>query len=294
MWREGESLLETPWLITERFRDLVAGIDLLICDVWGVIHNGRSAYPDACEALRAFRAGGGFVVLVSNAPRPSSAVVRMLDAMHVPHSAYDRVVTSGDLSRTLISRHGPVRALFLGPERDRGLIDGLPVTLTGAQEAELCICTGFRDDETETPQDYASDLAALARRKVEMICANPDLVVERGDRLIPCAGAMAAAYAERGGAVVYAGKPHLPIYAEALAIAAADRDREFEPGRIMAIGDAVRTDIAGARALGVPSILLLQGIHWHDAGAQDWRARHHSWLEAQPVLPDVVMPRLAW
>jgi HAD superfamily hydrolase (TIGR01459 family) len=287
-------VVDTPWLLTERFRDIAPRIDLLICDVWGVIHNGKVAYQQACDALASFRAGGGFVVLVSNAPRPSTSVIDMLNGLRVPAAAYDRVVTSGDLSRALIARRGPVKALFLGPDRDHGLFDGLPVTLTGADAAELCICSGFRNDETETPADYADDLAALAARQIDMICANPDLVVERGHRLIPCAGAMAAAYADLGGPVLYAGKPHLPIYEEALAIAAAERDREPDHGRVMAIGDAIRTDIAGARRLGVPSILLLQGIHWQEAGAEDWRARHQAWLQGQPVLPDVVMPRLAW
>jgi HAD superfamily hydrolase (TIGR01459 family) len=287
-------VVDTPWLVTERFRDIAPRIDLLICDVWGVIHNGKAAYGQACQALEAYRAGGGFVILVSNAPRPSSSVIAMLGALGVPASAYDRVVTSGDLARTLIARRGPVQALFLGPDRDHGLIDGLPVVLTDADAADLCICSGFRDDETETPADYARELATLAARNVAMVCANPDLVVERGHRLIPCAGAMAAAYAERGGPVLYTGKPHLAIYEEALTIAAAERDRETDLGRVMAIGDAIRTDIAGARRLGVPSILLLQGIHWQEAGADGWRDQHRAWLESQPLLPDVVMPRLAW
>lgn len=287
-------MVDTPWLVTERFRDIASRIDLLICDVWGVVHNGKVAYQQACEALQTFRAGGGFVVLVSNAPRPSRSVIAMLDGMGVPAAAYDRVVTSGDLSRAMIARRGPVKALFLGPERDHGLIDGLPVTLTDAHAADLCICSGFRNDEAETPADYTVDLITLAARKIDMICANPDLVVERGHRLIPCAGAMAAAYETLGGTVLYAGKPHLPIYGEALAIAAAERDREPDHGRVMAIGDAIRTDIAGARRLGVPSILLLQGIHWQEAGADDWRLSHQAWLAAQSILPDVVMPRLAW
>ncbi|MET0368350.1 MAG: TIGR01459 family HAD-type hydrolase [Methylobacterium sp.] len=276
--------------------------DLILCDVWGVLHDGQKAHVAAGEALIRFRALPGprrrRVVLVSNAPRPGDGVGRILDRFGVPREAYDAILTSGDLTRELIAARPGARIRHLGPERDLGVFKDLDITLVPEAEADLVVCTGLFDDRAETPDDYRDELTRLATRGLTMICANPDLVVESGNRLIPCAGLLAAAYADLGGAVVYAGKPHRPVYEAALAVAASlDGGPPDDKGRVIAIGDAIRTDIAGASAFGIASLLVARGIHAEELGVT---ADHHTlgdiaeWLGRQAVHPDGVIERLVW
>ncbi len=276
------------------FGAVARSTDVLICDVWGVVHNGQTAHAAACDALERFRAGGGTVIMVSNSPRPKSDVIPQMMRYGVTPGSFDDIITSGDVTRGLITARSGQKVLHLGPERDRTLFEGLDAPLAGAADADYCVCTGYDDDEVQTPADYADILALLASRGLTMICANPDLIVERGDRLIPCAGAMAVAYEKLGGEAIYAGKPHRPVYLEALAMARRLRGAEAPPERVRAVGDAIRTDITGAAAMGLESILLFEGIHWADVGGEDWCRKHRPWLEAQPVMPRYVMPRLIW
>ncbi|UMY18766.1 TIGR01459 family HAD-type hydrolase [Methylobacterium organophilum] len=281
---------------------IAADYDLILCDVWGVLHDGTVGHRAAGEALIRFRGLEGSrarrVILVSNAPRPWPGVQTILDGYGVPREAYDAILTSGDLTRRLIAAHPAARVYHLGPDRDRPIFEGLDLTLVGEEAADLVVCTGLFDDDTETAEDYRDSLARLHARGVPMICANPDLVVERRKRLIPCAGLIAAAYAEIGGAVTYAGKPYAPVYAAALAMAA-DLDGGVAPdtARILAIGDAIRTDIAGAAGAGIPSLLVARGIHAEELGVS---LDHQSlgdvaeWLARQPVHPDAVTERLVW
>ncbi|WP_375466087.1 TIGR01459 family HAD-type hydrolase [uncultured Methylobacterium sp.] len=281
---------------------IAAGYDLILCDVWGVLHDGTRAHAGAGDALIAFRGLEGArprrVVLVSNAPRPWDGVRRILDGYGVPRAAYDAILTSGDLTRDLVAKRPGARVHHLGPKRDAPIFSGLDVALVGAQAADLVVCTGLFDDATETADDYRGTLAALKARDVPMICANPDLVVERDGLLIPCAGLIAAAYAEVGGRVTYAGKPHRPVYAAAMQLAASlDGGAAPDPARVLAVGDALRTDIAGARAFGIPSLLVARGIHAEELGLT---AAHHrlgdiaAWLSNQAVQPDAVIERLVW
>ncbi|MGH1570549.1 TIGR01459 family HAD-type hydrolase [Methylobacterium sp. P31] len=275
--------------------------DLILCDVWGVLHDGQKAHGPAGEALIRFRGLPGArsrrVVLVSNAPRPGDGVQRILDRFGVPREAYDAILTSGDLTHDLIAARPGARIRHLGPERDLGIFQGLDLTLVLEEEADLIVCTGLFDDRSETADDYRPELTRLAARGLTMICANPDLVVESGNRLIPCAGLLAAAYAEIGGAVIYAGKPHRPVYDAALAKGGALGGAAVDPGRVLAIGDAIRTDIAGARGFGVASLLVARGIHAEELGVT---AEHHrlgdvaEWLGRQAVHPDAVIERLVW
>jgi len=276
------------------FSELAPSIDVLLCDVWGVVHNGQTAHPAAGEALERYRAGGGVVVLVSNAPRPSIDVVPQLLGYGVPRAAFDRIITSGDLTRQMIIARAGEPVLHLGPERDRTLFQGLAVECVDVEAAAYCVCTGFTDDEIETPADYAAILARMAERGLTMICANPDLLVERGHKLIPCAGAMAMAFEALGGTVIHAGKPHRPVYQQALALAQELRGGPADLARVAAIGDAIRTDVAGACGLGVRSILLLDGIHWGDVARDNWREAYPGWLAQQAFQPSFVMPRLSW
>ena len=252
-----------PLLLTEHFATLARDYDALLCDVWGVIHNGLAAFPQACAALEQFRQGGGSVVLISNAPRPGAGVIRMLDRLGAPRSAYDRIVTSGDVSREFVARR-PGRVYHLGPDRDRPIFSGLDIAFGPIETAAYVVCTGLLDDETESPEDYRRLFEQMQARNLLMLCANPDLLVERGERLVYCAGALAELYGSLGGEVLYAGKPHRPIYDEALA--AIEAARGARPQRVLAIGDSVRTDLTGACALGLDCLFITGGIHAEELG----------------------------
>jgi HAD superfamily hydrolase (TIGR01459 family) len=270
-----------------------------LVDIWGVMHNGRRAFPDAVAATEAFRAQGGIVVLLSNSPRPSPSVQEQLRHLGVPDDAYDATVTSGDLTRHELAKHEGATVYHLGPERDRPIFHGLPVKLGPPEDAALVVCSGLFDDETETPEDYAGLLRKLAARKLPMICANPDHLVERGDRLVYCAGALAAIYEREGGQVLYAGKPYAPIYL--LALETIDRlaGRKVPRSAVLAIGDGVNTDVAGAAGVGIDSIFVASGLHvpsnsGGDVGAEALDARHLAELFAQAGRPLAAMRALVW
>lgn len=274
-----------------------AGLDLLLCDVWGVLHNGAAAYEAAGDALARFRAKGGQVILVSNAPRPGDDVQKMFAGLGVRRDAWDEIVTSGDVARAFIAARPGVPMRMIGPERDRTLYAGLDAPRVAVHEAQYVVCTGFLDDETETPADYADELDAAAARDLLMVCANPDLVVERGHRLIPCAGAMALAYEERGGKTLYTGKPYPEIYQAALGRAAARTGRPVDLARVACVGDAIRTDVAGADGLGVPALMVLKGIHTAElfnAGGELRVRDLDSWVDAQSHQPRYAIAELTW
>jgi HAD superfamily hydrolase (TIGR01459 family) len=272
---------------------IAAEFDLCLCDVWGVVHNGVVAHAEACAALVAMRRQGLSVVLVTNAPRPRAEILPQLRALGVPGEAFDAVVTSGDVARELIRRRAGEPVLRIGPERDLPLVAGLDLRETDAGRAGYVLCTGLYNDESDTIEDYAGQLALCARRGLVMICANPDLVVDRGGRLVLCAGSLAVAYERLGGEVIYAGKPHRPIYEMAVAEAAALRGAPVDPARICAVGDAIRTDIAGAHGFGVRSVMTLGGIHAEETLALD-EAGLGAWLDAQTHRPTYVLPQLRW
>jgi HAD superfamily hydrolase (TIGR01459 family) len=287
--------LPTPVLLG-RFSELAPGYDAVLCDVWGVVHNGVAALAPAGEALTRFRETGGTALLVSNAPRPGAAVIRMLDRLGVPRSAYDDIITSGDLTREFIASH-PSRAVFhLGPERDRSIFDGLELRFGPVENADYVICTGLFDDERETPETYRGLLERMHARGLLFVCANPDLVVERGEKLIYCAGAVAELYGQLGGEVMYAGKPHRPIYDAALARIAAARGMPIPTARVLAIGDSVRTDLAGAAALGIDGVFIIRGIHAEELGHRDDPdlERLGNFFAEAGVTPRAVMRELAW
>ncbi|MCB1484058.1 MAG: TIGR01459 family HAD-type hydrolase [Hyphomicrobiaceae bacterium] len=229
-------------------------------DIWGVLHNGVRPYDGAVVACRDFRTQGGRVILVSNSPRPRDSVARQLDQIGVPHAAYDAILTSGDVSRTLIAKHNGETIFHLGPERDLAVYRGLDVTLGDPADARAVICTGLFDDEVETPDDYRDVLAACLARGLEMVCVNPDVKVERGGRMIYCAGALAQAYESIGGTVLYAGKPHAPIYEAAQQMAREVCGETIAPEAILAIGDGAKTDIAGAIAAGIDAVYVASKV----------------------------------
>lgn len=234
--------------------------DLLLCDIWGVIHNGRAAFAPACDALAAFRATGKPVLLISNAPRPSGVIPPQLERLGVRRDAWDAIVTSGDATRAEIAARGP-NAYRIGPDKDSGLYDGLEVDFLRAERADYVICTGLRDELGEGPEDYRAEFERLIALGLPMVCANPDKIVQFGDRAIYCAGALADLYARMGGTTVMAGKPFAPIYELALREAGALLGRAPDRARILAIGDGLGTDVAGAAGQGIDCLLVASGIH---------------------------------
>src|ERR1044071_3589729 len=201
----------TAPILTDHFSTLAPHYDAVLSDVWGVVHNGVASFPAACEALTRFRERGGSVVLISNAPRPGDQVIRLLDHLHVPRASYDGIMTSGDVTRAEVLKRTGQSVFLIGPERDHTIFTGLDAPFSTAEDAAYVVCTGLFDAEIETPDDYRELLGDLRARNLFMICANPDIVVERGDRLVYCAGALADAYAALGGEVYYAGKPYRPL-----------------------------------------------------------------------------------
>ncbi|MEM0900191.1 MAG: TIGR01459 family HAD-type hydrolase [Pseudomonadota bacterium] len=249
----------------EYLDELTDQYDLIACDVWGVIHNGEASFPDAAAALMKARTAGKCVVLITNSPRPAPGVVDQLNGLNVSQAAFDGIVTSGDVTRTLITANDR-RVFHLGPERDLALFEGLNVELVAEGDAGSVVCTGLVDDETETPSDYADLLDRLQHRGVPFICANPDIVVERGDRLLYCAGALARDYAELGGKTLIAGKPHTPIYERVFTVAKKLMGSEVDKSRVLAIGDGVTTDVKGANDAGLDLLFVTNGIHAREYG----------------------------
>jgi HAD superfamily hydrolase (TIGR01459 family) len=281
-------------------KDLGSHYRAWLVDIWGVMHNGHRPFPRAVAATRSFRASGGIVVLLSNSPRPSPGVHEQLRRLGVPDHAYDATVTSGDLTRHELAEHKGAEVFHLGPERDLPIFDGIEVELVAPEDAELVVCSGLFDDETETPKDYGGLLSELAARKLPMICANPDHLVERGDRLVYCAGALAAIYERVGGSVLYAGKPHAPIYALALETIAALAGESIAKDQVLAIGDGVNTDIAGAASFGIDAVFVASGLHvpsnsGGDAGEDALDGMHLAELFAHAKRrPLGAMRALAW
>jgi HAD superfamily hydrolase (TIGR01459 family) len=282
--------------LVPNFSTLAPGYDALLCDVWGVVHNGVVAFPRACDALMRARAAGIAVVFITNAPRPNNVVARQLDALHVPLETYDAIVSSGDVTRSVIEQRVGQSVFHMGPKRDIEIFTGLDVEFAPLESADYVVCSGLDDDDRDVPEDYRARLEQMLARKVFMICGNPDVVVERGDKLVYCAGAVADLYAAMGGEVVYAGKPYRPIYDMALAKAEAAKGRKLPLKRVMAIGDSVRTDLTGARTYGADFLFVTSGIHAEELGSRD--RPDTSALEkkfiAAGAMPTAVMRELVW
>jgi len=281
----------------ERFSSLASDYDVLLCDVWGVVHNGLAVFTEAADALAQFRAGGGTVILITNAPYPADAVQRFLDRLGVRRDAYDAITSSGDVTRSIVESRLPESVFHLGPPRDLSIFAGLSVTFAPVESADYVVCSGLVHDTTETPESYRDMLAFMRKRSLFMVCANPDVFVERGDALLYCAGGLADAYVALGGQVLYCGKPHAPIYKAALDKAAVFRGGEMPPlTRVLAIGDSIRTDLKGAATFGVDCLFVVSGLHAEQFGSfqapdlTGMKAR----LAAAGAVPKAVIRRLVW
>ncbi len=270
--------------------------DVLFCDVWGVVHDGMKAYPSAGEAFARFRASGGTVLLLSNSPMPADWVARVLDEKGVRRDSWDAIVSSGDLTLERVAAIGVKRVHHIGTARDLPLFASMPATRVAFDEAEAIVCTGLVDDRNETAETYRPLLEVALGRDLPFLCANPDLIVDVGGELLLCAGVIAELYESMGGEVYWAGKPYLPVYQRALETVTRLRGGPVARERILAIGDAVRTDIAGAAAFGVDSLFIGQGIHRDEVlrdGTFDLAGLERLMAE-QPDRPVAAMVGVAW
>jgi len=287
----------TPQIIANA-GPLLERYDALFCDVWGVVHNGREAYAEAGAALARFRANGGTVVLVSNAPVPADGVERVLERTGVRRDAWDAVVSSGDIALRHIAEKGYRRLHRIGPaKRDSRLFQRLPGAGVALAEAEAIVCTGLVDDVNETVESYRPLIAEGVARALPFVCANPDLVVDVGDKRYLCAGSIALEYERQGGPVFWAGKPHPAAYETALGRTAELRGTEPARHSILAVGDAVRTDLAAAQGLGVDALFVAAGIHNDEvtAGGEIDAARLAALFEAPGTPPAIAATmQLRW
>ena len=267
--------------------------DTILCDVWGVIHNGRKAFDPACEALVKFREGGGTVVLITNAPVPKQQVISYFRPMGVPDAVFDDCVSSGDATRDELSRRRDEKIWRLGVdsgwERDKFLYEGLDLDFADPEDAETVLCVGLEDEKKDDPEAYREELKLGAKRGLPMICANPDIKVRVGDQLIWCAGALAAIYEEEGGKVIYPGKPHDPIYRLSLARAAEIRGKA--PESVLCIGDSPATDMRGAADQGFDALYVGTGLADHGS---NFESELEALLSEYDADARWAMPALKW
>jgi HAD superfamily hydrolase (TIGR01459 family) len=248
--------------------DIAGDYDALICDVWGVLHNGNKAFAPACAALKAFKDRHGPVILLTNAPRPVKDVEELfVEKYGIPLDCYDAIVTSGAAARNDLaerSKSHRLAILHIGRDMDQSIFEGLNVETVDVDNAGIVLCSGLNDDETETPADYVALLAKIKARGLVMLCANPDIVVQRGGQLVYCAGALAREYQKIGGEVVYFGKPYPPIYDLTRDTLRKTSGRTLT--RLLAVGDGLPTDIKGANAVGMDALFIAHGIHAVELG----------------------------
>ncbi len=286
--------------IVESLSDLAADYDAVFCDLWGVLHDGVTVFPEAAAALQSFRRSGGKVILITNAPRPRGQVVLQLDSLGASRDLWDDIVTSGDSAQAaLVGGVVGRKVHHIGPERDQAFFFELPpelpagtVELVPLAEAEGIACTGLFDDEVETPDDYRGQLLLAREKGLKLLCANPDIVVDRGDKRIYCAGAIAKAYAEIGGQSLYFGKPHPPIYDLARRrLALLDR---IPDERILAIGDGPTTDLAGAMGEDLDCLFVTGGLLAEETGTVDQPdpRKLSLWMASAKMSPAYAIGRL--
>ena len=267
----------------------------ILSDVWGVVHNGITPHWSAVEALLSYREGGGRVVLITNAPRPGASIVAQLDAMNVPREAYDALISSGDATRALLENWRGRTVARVGPSVDDVLFEGLGLTF-GTDEQATAVAVTDLDTDDDTPADYAERMKIWKSRDLPLICANPDKVVEEGDRIVYCGGALADAYEDIGGRVMMAGKPYNPIYEQAKAMLDEAAGRRFSKSDILAIGDSVRTDSIGAAQFGIDLLFITGSIHAAelDAFNNPPAKRVADFVSVSRANMVGFMPRLAW
>jgi HAD superfamily hydrolase (TIGR01459 family) len=269
--------------------------DAVLCDVWGVIHDGKKGFQGAVKALQEFRKHGP-VVLITNAPVRNERVTRLFPGLSVPDDCYDAVVSSGDATRNELKRVAPGPVYRIEYVEDRGLYDGLDLQFTDDPEvAKVINCTSLREFPEGTPEPYREELKRLAAHGLPMICANPDVQFKYGNRLIWSAGSLAKIYEEVGGKVIRPGKPDGPIYRLAMERVMAIAGKAVAPDKVLCIGDGPATDVVGARRQGMDALFIGGGIHGHAISAgEDFLMEARKVLQADKAFAKWAMPELEW
>ncbi|NBO21109.1 MAG: TIGR01459 family HAD-type hydrolase [Rhodobacteraceae bacterium] len=270
--------------------------DAVFCDLWGCLHNGKTPFPAAVAALQAFRAGGGRVVLLTNAPRPRAGIMAQLDRMGVPRDAWDLIVSSGDATQLALAAGAVGRRIhFIGADKDEPIFTEFPPSLGDAMatlsrvppdQATGTLCCGLADDQTETPDDYRAQLLLMKQFDLPMLCANPDIVVDQGEKRLWCAGALAAEYEQMGGKAFYFGKPHPPVY-DLARRQLADLTGQ-DDARILCIGDGILTDVKGGVAEGLDTLFVTGGLAAAEFGPDTDNPDAellNAWIAAQGFVP---------
>ena len=243
--------------------DIATQYDAILCDVWGVVHDGTRIFKPATQALARFKAAGKPVILVSNAPVPGHRVRTPISRLGGTDDFYDGIVTSGDVTRAELQARAPGPAYRIGPKHDDALFEGLGLEFAGLDKAAFIACSAMNDDD-DTPESYRPVLEQAAARKLDFVSANPDIVVKVGEKLYYCAGALAQLYEQVGGGkIIQAGKPYPPIYQAAMkkveALVGA-----VPANRVLTIGDSAATDVRGANGQGFDNLFVAHGIHGHE------------------------------
>tara|TARA_B100001146_G_scaffold46447_1_gene39960 strand:+ start:871 stop:1722 length:852 start_codon:yes stop_codon:yes gene_type:complete len=281
-----ENLLEIKKI--NNFQDIEDNYDALICDVWGVIHNGRELFESVNDCLVNFRSKQKPVVLLSNAPRPSKYIERMLNQLGLDRKSFNEIVTSGDLTMSALNEsHYGSKCYHIGPDRDLNIFDGVNVSRVSFDEADFLFVTGLFDDETEDENSYSSILDEAKKRNLKLVCANPDIAVQRGEKLVPCAGAISKKYEEIGGKAINIGKPFSPIFDKAVNLIKGINENQNP--RIIVIGDGLETDIKGANILKMDSLLVLGGLF-----ASESERNIIEVLKKKNIFPSYYTEELKW
>ena len=268
--------------------------DIILCDVWGVVHNGSALYPEAADALIRFRDGGGSVILVSNASRLGTMVAASLERLGMPLKAFDVLITSGDITRDYIAKRPDCAVFDIGPGDSVPILEGLDMRFSSLQQADLAVSSGAFDSADKKLKSLRPVLLDMMSKNLLLLCANPDVLTQLGERRVLCSGAVAQLYANLGGRVHYAGKPQAPIYERALSLAAQLRDEPIPRERVLVIGDSLRTDVAGAVRCGFASLFVWGGIHSTELGTHPSAVKLASLFAKVQLHPTAVTERLAW
>ncbi|MFQ3360892.1 MAG: TIGR01459 family HAD-type hydrolase [Alphaproteobacteria bacterium] len=234
---------------------------VILCDIWGVLHNGKHLFENAVQSLLKYSKSGGYVVLITNAPRPSIDVARQLNQMGLNKNSYNLIISSGDVTRFWLQSLNKIALYHLGPERDKPIFLDLDINFSNSENCQSVLCTGLYDDETDVLDDYNDLFNLFLNKKIVMHCANPDLTVIREGKTILCAGSLAKYYADKGGQVKYFGKPFEYIYQHAIEEVNRNNNFKVKKSEILAIGDGLKTDILGASNFGIDSFFIMDGVH---------------------------------
>ena len=274
--------------------DIAHQYDVLLCDIWGVIHNGVSLFPETIQCLETWQKQCGIVLLLTNAPRPSQFVQERLDSLGLPRTAYHSILSSGDVAYHMLSERAEQKQIchFVGSTADKYIFNNIDITYDSATVADFIFITGLRNDTHETLEDYKSEIEIWCQHQLPLICANPDKTVHIGDRQVYCAGAIAELYENSGGEVIWIGKPYPPIYNLA-------RQRilditDTQENRILAIGDGIETDILGANQEELDVVFVTSGLMSHLEKTTHTHTQIVALLQQCNVYANYHLKQLSW